>query len=53
MNSYVIQVTTYGWEYGCVYLDDSLTLSTFKPYNIWYQENRVSTGSVMWITIGS
>ena len=52
-NSYVIQVSTYGWEYGCVYFDDSLTLSTFKPYNVWYKEDRTSNGFVMWMTIGS
>lgn len=52
-NSYVIQVTTYGWEYGCIYPNNTLTLSTFTPYNILFTKSGTSDGFVMWITIGN
>lgn len=53
INGYVPQVTTYGWEYSCIYYNDTLTLTTFMPYNVFYQQNRVSDGAVLWMTIGS
>ena len=44
---YYIQVTTYGWEYGCVEMN--YTLTSFRPYNVY---GKVSNGFCMWQTIG-
>ena len=47
---YIVLVTTYGWEYGCVNMNGA-DLTSFVSYNIFYREDRVSNGAIMYLTI--